>query len=115
MDYEKHPAVYILASRYRGTLYTGVTSSLWQRVWDHKNGRFGGFTQKYGVKTLVWYEHHLSMDVAIRRETQLKKWNRAWKIELIETMNRHWRDLHDEIDVTATLVAAKARFPLARE
>ena len=55
------------------------------------------------------------MDVAIRRETQLKKWNRAWKIELIETMNRHWRDLHDEIDVTATLVAAKARFPLARE
>jgi putative endonuclease len=71
---EKHPAVYILASRYRGTLYTGVTSFLWQRVCDHKNKRFGGFTGTYGVTTLVWYEHHHSMDAAIRREKQLKKW-----------------------------------------
>jgi putative endonuclease len=64
----KHPPVYILASRYRGTLYTGVTSSLWQRVWDHRNERFDGFTARYAVKTLVWYEHHHSMEDAIRRE-----------------------------------------------
>ena len=115
MTHEKHPAVYILASRYRGTLYAGVTSALWQRVCDHKNDRYAGFTRKYGVKTLVWYEHHLSMDDAIRRETRIKKWNRAWKIELIEKMNRDWRDLHDEIDVTATLVAEAAGFPPARE
>ena len=77
MREEKHPAVYILASRYRGTLYTVVTSSLWQRVWDPKNERFPGFTVKYGVKTLAWYEHHQSMEEAIRREKQIKKWNRA--------------------------------------
>src|SRR5688572_11190221 len=100
---DKHPAVYILASRYRGTLYTGVTSSLWQRVWDHKNGRLEGFTKEYGVKTLVWYELHTSMEAAIRREKQIKKWNRAWKIELVEAMNRDWLDLHDCIDVTSTI------------
>jgi len=111
---EKHPAIYILASRYRGTLYTGVTSSLWQRIWDHKNGRFAGFTLKYGVKTLVWYEHHLSMEEAIRREKQIKTWNRARKIELVEAMNADWRDLIDDIDATATLVAFKAGPPLAR-
>ncbi len=113
MREERHPAVYILASRYRGTLYIGVTSSLWRRVWDHKNGRFDGFTRKYAVKTLVWYEHHQSMDDAIRREKQLKKWNRAWKIELIEAMNRDWCDLHDDIDVTATLVEPEAGPPLS--
>ena len=96
---EKHPAVYILASRYRGTLYAGVTSSLWQRVW---------------VKTLVWYEHHHSMEDAIRREKRIKKWNRAWKFRLIEAMNPDWRDLTDEIDVNATLVEPKAGPPLSR-
>ena len=114
MREEKHPAVYILASRYRGTLYTGVTSSLWQRVCDHKNSRFGGFTSKYGVATLVWYEHHHSMEAAIRREKQIKKWNRAWKLELIETMNPDWCDLQDGIDVTATLVEPVAGPPLSR-
>jgi putative endonuclease len=114
MREEKHPAVYILANRYRGTLYIGVTSSLWQRVWDHKNGRLEGFTKTYEVKILVWYEHRQAMEHAIRREKQLKKWNRAWKIEVIEAMNPDWRDLHEEIDVTATLVAPKAGPPLAR-
>lgn len=114
MNQEKHPAVYILASRYRGTLYVGVTSSPWQRVWDHKNERIEGFTKEYGVKSLVWYEHRLSMEEAIRREKQLKKWNRAWKIELIEVMDPDWRDLHEEIDVTATLVAPAAGSPLSR-
>lgn len=65
---EKLPAVYIMASRYRGTIYVGVTSSLWQRVWDHKNGTTPGFTSKYHVRLLVWYEHHMSMERAIRRE-----------------------------------------------
>jgi len=104
MREEKHPAVYILASRYRGTLY----------VWDHKNERFPGFTVKYGVKTLVWYEHHQSMEEAIRREKQIKKWNRAWKIQLIEAMNPDWRDLIDDIDGIATLVPSQAGPPLSR-
>jgi putative endonuclease len=83
-------------------------------VCDHKNGRLEGFTKKYDVKSLVWYEHHHTMEDAIRREKQLKKWNRAWKIELIEAMNPDWRDLHEDIDVTATLVVPKAGAPLAR-
>ncbi|MDE2445911.1 MAG: GIY-YIG nuclease family protein [Alphaproteobacteria bacterium] len=95
---EKHPAVYIMASRYRGTIYVGVTSDLWQRVWDHKNERFDGFTKDYGIKTLVWYEHHLSFEDAILREKQIKKWNRAWKFRIIEEMNLNWDDLHDVID-----------------
>ena len=90
---DKHPAVYILASRYRGTLYTGVTSSLWQRVWDHKNGRLEGFTKEYGVKTLVWYELHTSMEAAIRREKQIKCYARVKKLALINSLNRDWRDL----------------------
>ncbi len=95
---EKHPAVYIMASRYRGTLYVGVTSDLYGRVAGHKNGVFGGFTQQYGVKTLVWYAHFPDMDAAIRREKQIKAWKRQWKIEMIEKMNLHWLDLHDQID-----------------
>ena len=101
---EKHPAVYIMASRYRGTLYVGVTSDLWSRVCDHKNGTTKGFTSRYGVKTLVWYEHRLSMVAAIRREKQLKAWKREWKFRLIEQMNPDWHDLHDHIDALATLV-----------
>jgi putative endonuclease len=105
---EKAPAVYIMASRYRGTLYVGVTSGLWNRVNDHKNGRYHGFTAAYGVKLLVWYEHHHSMEDAIRREKQLKKWKREWKFRIIEEMNPDWLDLHDAIDTIATLVEAKA-------
>ena len=104
MEEAKHPAVYIMASRYRGTLYVGVTSALWYRVCDHKNGTTPGFTSKYGVNILVWYEHHHTMDNAIRREKRIKEWKRRWKIEMIEKMNPDWKDLHDTIDVLATLV-----------
>jgi putative endonuclease len=114
MDTEKQPAVYIAANRYRSTIYTGVTSQLWNRISDHKNEMFEGFTKKHGIKLLVWYEHHHAMEDAIKREKQLKKWNRAWKIKLIEQMNPDWLDLHDNTDVLATLVEPKAGSPLSR-
>jgi putative endonuclease len=101
---EKAPAVYIMANRYRGTLYVGVTSTLWNRVWEHKNERFDGFTREHSIKTLVGYEHHLTMELAIRREKLLKKWHRTWKFRIIEERNPDWRDLHDSIDTLATLV-----------
>lgn len=100
----KQPAIYIMADRYRGTLYIGVTSGLWQRVWDHKNGRSPGFTSRYGLDRLVWYEHRHTMERAITREKQLKAWRRDWKIALIEKMNPDWLDLHESIDAIATLV-----------
>ena len=89
----KQPTVYILASKRNGTLYIGVTGDLVKRVWQHKNDTVEGFTKKYGVHTLVYYEMHATMTEAIRREKQLKKWNRAWKIELIEKENPKWLDL----------------------
>ena len=91
------PCVYILASKPKGTLYIGVTSDLIQRVWQHKNDFVEGFTKRYRVHTLVWYEVHGSMESAITREKALKKWRRAWKIELIEEANPVWLDLYDEI------------------
>ncbi|MFT3988223.1 GIY-YIG nuclease family protein [Aestuariivirga sp.] len=111
---EKFPAVYIMASRYRGTLYVGVTSALWTRVCEHKNEAFGGFTKQHNVKTLVWYEHHHTMEDAIRREKRLKKWNRAWKFRIIEEMNPAWADLHEAIDPIATLVPLDAGPPPSR-
>lgn len=93
----KQPAVYILASQRNGTLYLGVTSDLIKRVWQHKNDLAEGFTQKYQVHLLVYYELHQSMPDAIRREKQLEKWKRAWKIEMIEKQNPEWRDLWPEI------------------
>ncbi len=95
---ELQPAVYIMANRYRGTIYIGVTSAVWNRVCDHKNESFKGFTSRYGLKTLVWYEHHPDMASAIKRETQMKAWKRNWKIELIERLNPDWQDLHDHIE-----------------
>jgi len=86
--------VYILASKPKGTLYTGVTSNLLQRVWQHKNDQAKCFTQKYGVKRLVYYEVTEDIVSAITREKQIKKWNRAWKIRLIEEMNPEWEDLY---------------------
>lgn len=94
---EKQPAVYILASGYNGTLYIGVTSHLIQRVWQHKQDLVEGFTKKYGVHSLVYYEMHEEMVAAIQREKQLKKWNRQWKIDLIEKLNPTWRDLWQEL------------------
>ncbi len=79
----KAPCVYLLANRYRGTLYVGVTSDLAQRVSQHRLGLVEGFTRKYGVKSLVWYEPQETMEAAIQREKNLKDWKRAWKIELI--------------------------------
>jgi putative endonuclease len=101
---EKHPAVYIVTNEPYGTLYIGVTSSLWSRIGDHKNGTFEGFTKKYRLGVLVWYEHHQSMASAIHREKRLKKWQRAWKFNLVNDFNPDWRDLHDEIDSMANLV-----------
>ena len=89
----KQPAVYILASRRNGTLYTGVTSNLPQRVWQHKNGDGSDFTKKYRVHMLVYFEVHEDMENAITREKRIKKWNRAWKLRLIERGNPSWRDL----------------------
>ena len=87
------PSVYILASHKNGTLYTGVTSNLARRVWEHREGLLGGFTEKYGVKRLVWYTVHERMDAAITAEKRLKRWRRAWKVEMIERRNPEWRDL----------------------
>lgn len=89
----KQPAVYILASRHNGTLYTGVTSDLIRRVWEHRNDLVEGFTTRYRVHRLVYFELHDDMRQAIQREKQIKKWNRAWKIELIEKSNPKWQDL----------------------
>jgi putative endonuclease len=90
------PVVYILASGTRGTLYIGVTSDLARRVDGHRSGVVAGFTRRYAVERLVYFELHESMEAAIQREKQLKKWNRLWKIELIEQSNPEWRDLSDQ-------------------
>lgn len=93
----KQPCVYILASRRNGTLYVGVTSDLVKRVWEHKNDMTPGFTQRYGVHTLVWFEQHETMESAISREKAIKEWKRRWKLELIEHLNPGWRDLYGDI------------------
>ena len=93
----KQPAVYIMASKRNGTLYIGVTSDLVARAWQHREHLVEGFTKKYSVDQLVWYELHPTMDSAITREKQLKKWNRQWKLELIEKENPYWNDLWPSI------------------
>ena len=85
--------VYILASDVNGTLYIGVTNDLKRRLYEHKNNLVDGFTEKYGVHRLVWYDYTDNIESAIQREKQLKKWNRKWKIELIEKTNPQWKDL----------------------
>ena len=89
--------VYILASKRNGTLYVGMTDDLARRITEHKSGAFPGFTRKYGVKTLVWFEAHQTRELAFARERALKKWNRKWKLELIERLNPDWRDLSSDI------------------
>jgi putative endonuclease len=91
---EKQPAVYVLASKRNGTLYIGVTSDLTKRVWEHKNDLVEGFTKRYSVHRLIWYELHNSMESAIKREKSMKEWKRAWKLELIESANPDWEDLY---------------------
>ena len=94
---QREPCVYILASKANGTLYVGVTSDLVGRVWKHKNGDSSGFTNKYSVRALVWYEPHDTMEDAIVREKVIKRWKRAWKIRLIEETNPEWLDLYEEL------------------
>ena len=94
---EKLFCVYILASQRNGTLYVGVTSNLPKRVWEYREGFVEGFTERYGVKQLVWYEVHGEAMAAITREKQIKKWNRQWKLNLIEQFNPGWRDLFEDI------------------
>ncbi|HUR90220.1 MAG TPA: GIY-YIG nuclease family protein [Ramlibacter sp.] len=89
--------VYIMATGWRGTLYVGVTSNLIQRAYQHKEHVFSGFTSKYEVHRLVWFEGTPSIEAAIRREKQIKGWRREWKIELVETMNPKWTDLYEQI------------------
>ena len=93
---EKHPAIYILASQRNGTLYVGVTSNLVKRVWEHKNDQADGFSRRYGVHMLVYYEIVDTMDAAITREKQLKAGSRAKKLKLIESLNPEWNDLSKE-------------------
>lgn len=89
--------VYILSSQRNGTLYIGVTNNLVKRVWEHKNRKVDGFTKKYEVHHLVYYEIHESPESAITREKQLKKWNRLWKLRIIEEKNPEWKDLYQDI------------------
>ena len=93
----RQPAVYIPASKRNGTLYIGVTSDLIKRVWEHRNGLVEGFSKRYGVHRLVWYEPHGSVESAIQREKRLKEWKRSWKIRLVEKINPGWEDLYSKI------------------
>lgn len=91
------PAVYIMASRPYGVLYTGSSADLPRRVWEHREGLLDGFTAEHGCGLLVWYEHHELMTEAIRRERAIKRYKRAWKLELIERLNPDWRDLYGDL------------------
>jgi putative endonuclease len=87
----------MMASSRNGTLYIGVTSALLSRVWQHKNNQADGFTKRYKIHTLVWYEVHETMESAIAREKAMKEWKRLWKLDLIESINPEWQDLYDQI------------------
>ena len=91
------PCVYMMTNKRNGTLYIGVTSNLVQRVWQHKNEVADGFTKKYGLHTLIWYELHTTMESAITREKALKFWKRLAKLRIIEQINPNWRDLYNEV------------------
>ncbi|WP_417674695.1 GIY-YIG nuclease family protein [Roseibium sp.] len=90
--------VYILAAKPYETLYTGVTTDLPRRIYEHRHDLVPGFTSKYGIKSLVWYQEHVDMQAAILREKQIKRWRRQWKFDLIEKMNPDWRDLYEELN-----------------
>ena len=94
---DKDYYVYVLASQRNGTLYVGITSNLIKRIWEHKNKAIEGFTQKYNVDKLVYFEQYRDPKNAIKREKRLKKYNRQWKLELIEKENPEWRDLYNEL------------------
>ena len=92
-SHETASGVYLLASQRNGTLYVGVTSDLVHRVWQHRTNAMEGFSKKYHVHLLVWFEQHSSMEFAIIREKAIKKWNRTWKLDLIVKSNPEWQDL----------------------
>jgi len=94
---DRQPCVYLLANGRNGTLYLGVTSNLVQRVWQHRACAMDGFSARYDIYHLVWFELHETMELAIAREKRIKKWNRAWKVRLIEEANPYWRDLWNDI------------------
>lgn len=94
---DKQYYVYILASKRNGTLYTGITSDLIKRTWQHKNGRVKGFSKRYSTKILVYFEAHKDVEEAILREKRIKKWNREWKIKLIEKTNPNWNDIYHSL------------------
>jgi putative endonuclease len=103
-------SVYILASRRNGTLYTGVTSNLEARIWQHRQEVYPGFARKYGCKTLVWFEMHDDINEAIAREKRIKEWRRAWKLDLIERENPDWCDLFEDLlEIPASCILAEAR------
>jgi len=111
---EKQPCVYLLASGRNGTLYVGVTSNLIDRIWQHREHVVEGFTKKYDVTKLVWHELHGTMESAITREKQIKKWKREWKLRLIDESNPSWRDLWP--DITGQIPSSNAHgFPPSRE
>ncbi len=93
MHADFQPIVYIMANRKNGALYTGVTSHLLRRAAQHREGIFDGHSKRYGIKMLVWFEPHVTMEMAILREKRIKNWNRQWRINLIEALNGDWRDL----------------------
>ncbi|WP_425497734.1 GIY-YIG nuclease family protein [Lysobacter arvi] len=93
----RQPCVYILASQRNGTLYVGVTSDLPRRIHQHRTKCVSGFTRRYGVRRLVWFERHECMPAAITREKRIKRWRRAWKLQLIESTNPRWLDLYPDI------------------
>lgn len=94
---DRHPCVYIVVSKRNGTIYTGVTSNLPKRAYEHRKGMIEGFTKRYGCKQLVWYEPHETMETAISREKQIKASSRKKRLALIEARNPEWHDLYDEI------------------
>jgi putative endonuclease len=101
--------VYMTASAPYGTLYTGVTNNLIKRAWEHREGVLPGFTKKYGVKMLVWYEHHEDIQTAIEREKRIKRWRRDWKIALIERDNPRWVDLYPSLVRDGSRIGPSAR------
>jgi putative endonuclease len=101
--------VYMLASKPYGTLYTGVTNNLIKRIWEHRESLLEGFTKKYGVKILVWYEWHESIHDAIEREKRIKRWRRDWKIALIEDSNPRWSDLYSGLIRNGSRIGPSAR------
>lgn len=109
MKTTRKPAVYILTNRRNGTLYIGVTSDLPKRIWNHREKTVPGFSAKYSLTRLVYYDLHATMRLAITREKQLKEWRRAWKLQLIESINPSWQDLYDYV-----LTASPAPSPGSR-